>query len=300
MKRITICFAAFFIFNAICQSAIATPPQPPCDEEIEDKEVYENLILANDTVIQINNELELYRTEVADCIVNERVEIVLYYYLPKNFSSYDIVYSDDLTLSYVTNGSIGIGGYGEEGVINYDIVINSFKNKVIDIETNNRVQEFISKLNPKTGSLIDTNARISTDDGWIEYHQNSKSVRGYLLPNAINWSQFPEIKQAHEIIEQNLFIDELSSCSIGKDGGHSYTTTNFHDFEDDPWYLTVAIICDCGWKEVSLQLNSDGSYERLGITSDWCNLESSNTPGFELFIAICAIALFLFWKRKRI
>jgi hypothetical protein len=300
MKQKPIWLVLFIVLILLSQIVIATPPTPPCDEEIEDKEVYENIISSNDTIKQINEELEFYQIEVADCFVNEKVEITLYYKLPKNFSNYQIVYSDDLTLSYAKDGSIKILDGGEEKIFEYDEVIDTFESRVQEIENNARVQEFITKLNPTTGFLIDVNARISVNDGWIEYSQYSKLVRGYLLPNAINWSQFPEIKQAHEIIEQNLLINELSNCSIGKDGGHSYTTANFHDFEDSPWYLTVALICDCGWKDAFLQLNSDGSYERLEIESDWCNLESNNTPGFELILVLIAVVLVLFWQRRRI
>lgn len=306
MNRITIFLAMLLIFGVLYQSIIATPPTLPCDEEIEDKEVYENIILANEVVIQINDELELYNLEVADCINNERVEIVLYYYFPENYSSYDIIYSDDLALSYVTDGSIELGIYGEGDALNYDDVINAFKDKVVEIENNSRIQEFITKLHPNSCSLIDVNARMTSSDGdWIEYHQTGY-VRQYLLPNSIDWEQFPEIKQAHEIIEQNLLVDELSDCSIGTGAMHSYTTASNYE-GIGPWYITVALICGDEWKDACLQLNQDGSYERLSIEGSY-DVEYhggiSNDLLFMIIILIICIIVatfFIFsWKRKKI
>jgi len=48
MEKITICFDAFLIFSVLYQSVIATPLTLPCDEEIEDKEIYENIVVCGD------------------------------------------------------------------------------------------------------------------------------------------------------------------------------------------------------------------------------------------------------------
>lgn len=196
----------------------------------------------------------------------------LFYQLPSEFSPNNIIYRDKLVLSYCINGTLyhGYSLYGEETKsLNYQDVIDSFKDKIKEVESNERVKELIEKQIVTSGSFIEYHAKLSGQDGWVEYSNGSGEVRGYLLPNSAELEKFPEIKKAHEIVEKNLLIGELSDCTIGREGGHSYTLVQFHDNENTPWYITVALHCEKGWKDAYLQLNQDDSYERLEIRMDY-------------------------------
>ena len=65
--------------------------------------------------------------------------------------------------------------------------------------------------------------------------------------------------------QDELLVGTLASCSISRGDMHSYTDATFHDTPTGPWYLTVALTCDDGWKDAFVQINNDGSHERLEI-----------------------------------
>jgi hypothetical protein len=291
------------ILILLSQTVIATPPAQPCDEKIGDKKFYENIILSNDIIKQINNELELFRVDVADCFVGNRLEITMIYKFPINFSSYGIRYTDDLILYYLKNGSIELDYYGTD--LKYDSIVTIFEERINKLETNSRVKEFITKLNPTTCTLVDNIAYIYAEDPthrwsyYIKYHQMGDYVREYSLPTSDNWTDYSEIKQAQKIVMENP-LDESLNYSIDLN-----SVTAASDYQGNSlFYMYVPLISDHGRNTAFLQLNPNGSYERLNITGPW-SIEATSknepdiTPGFELVLLVIAFALILIWMKKK-
>jgi len=300
----------FFSLLLIVQSVSATPPTRICDEKITDKEFYKNAMLSNNIIKQINNKFEIYEIYVDDCFVGGQLRITAVYKLPAELSANNISYSYELLLSYSRDSPLRWGLFGEKGLLTYEAVLNETKNMIEDVETNPRVMEFISKLGPLVGSLAH-NTELRTENGRIEYSFSSGQVRGYLLPNALEWKQFPEIEMAHKIIEKQLLRDELADCIIGKgekvEEGHSYTLAQFHDSDNEPWYLRVALVCQDRVEEAVVNVNPDGSYELLGIDTTMKEFqklqEASRRYGqiiWLLALGISCIVIFLILRRKKL
>jgi len=261
--------------GVLALALMACPASVPCDEEVGDPQAYYRLVLSHPVVVQINDELGVPTVDVAPCFVNGKVRVCLTYRLAQSYSQYSILYHDQLILACAKDGMVEISDEGirRPEAFDRDSILGFFKTKVNEVENNARVREFLTKIGPRPGSRVSLHRAVveihGPDTGWIEYSLYKRQVRGYLLPNTVSWQEFPEIEQAHKIIEENLLTGELSNCSIGREKHHSYTTASFHDFETGPWYLTVALICQDGWKDAFLQLNHDGSYERLCIKMEY-------------------------------
>ena len=89
-------------------------------------------------------------------------------------------------------------------------------------------------------------------------------VTVYVLPNSVEWKSFPEIQQAHQIVEEKLLVGEWAGCSINREG-HAYTATAPRYEETDPWYIEVDLVCGGQWRQAALWLDTDGSYSRLEV-----------------------------------
>lgn len=252
------------------------PPKPPCDEKITDPEFYVNLLQSNPVVQEINSELSLRQVIISPCFVNNQVGIVIQYELPLAYSEYQVIYRDELRLSYTKDGDIGVPeGMDNPSDFQKIAILAYFKERIQEIESNPRIKEVIVKtgsdpLNPVLP--LSGQVEISrSGNNRVEYSYFYGLVRGYTLSNDMDWQEFPEIKQAHRAIEENLLVGELSDCSIGHGEMHSYTSAAFHDSLEMPWNLTVALICEDGWKDASVKINNDGSDADLKIVREYNN-----------------------------
>jgi hypothetical protein len=257
----------------VSSTLVACPPQPPCDEKISDPMIYENLVLSSPIIQQINDELVLRQVTVSPCFVDNKVGVGVLYELPSSYSEYHLVYSDYLNLAYSKDGAIEVsGGIEQPTTFERNAILTYFKGRIQEIESNRRIREVITKTKPDPlNPIIPLLGQLISRNGGnrIEYNFYSGLVRGYILSNDIDWQEFPEIKQAHTVIKEHLLVGSLSGCSIGHGEMHSYTSATLLDFPKRPWYLTVALICDDGWKDATVQINSDGSYERLAIEREY-------------------------------
>ena len=266
---------ANIVISIVCAFILAgCPPTLPCDKKIKDPTVYEKIALSNPIISQINSILTLRKMEISKCIVNKTVGINIWYNLPSDFSEFGIVYSDYLNLSYSLEGKFSVvESLHTPPEFNPDAILAHFKGKVKEIESNPRIREVILKTNPDPLNpvlpLFGQVEIMRSGSNRAEYSFYSHMVRGYLLSNDIDWQEFPEIKQAHQIIEKYLLVGDLSACKIGHGEMHAYTTTLFHDEPAQPWRMTVALICADHWKDASVQINADGSYEKLEISSNY-------------------------------
>lgn len=251
-------------------------PKPPCDEKIDQPKIYEDIVLANALIQQLNSELNLRQVNASPCFVDNKVGIGLLYELPTSYSEYGITYSDYLNLAYSKDGTIDVsGGITQPSAFEKGAILDYFQHRIRALEDNPRIKEVITKTepdpqNPVTPLWADVYVSRSNYNR-VNYSFYDGSVRGYTLSNAVDWQEFPEIKLAHKAIEAELLVGTLARCSISRGSMHSYTDAAFHDTPTGPWYLTVALTCDDGWKDAFVQINNDGSHERLAVRYEYNN-----------------------------
>lgn len=270
-SAVTIILCAITLFMLV-----GCPPKPPCDEKIDNPKIYENIVLSNPVVQQINSELTHGQVNISPCFVTNKVGVGILYVLPVSYSEYHLSYADYLNLAYSKDGTIELsGGITQPTAFERDTILAYFKQRTQEIESSPRIKEVITKTEPDPQNPVIPlfgQVLISRSGGnRVEYNFNSGLVRGYALSNDIDWQEFPEIKQARRAIEEHLLVGAFSGCSIGHGEMHSYTSADFHDSPTGPWYLTVALICDDGWKDAYVQINNDGTYEGLRIEHEYKN-----------------------------
>lgn len=197
------------------------------------------------------------------------------YELPMSYSEYNLTYIDYLSLAYSKDGTIEVsGGIKQPTAFENDSILAYFRQRIREIESNPRIREVITKTEPDLQNPVIRlfgQVQVIRRGNRVEYNFDSGLVRGYVLSNDIEWQTFPEIRQAHKAIEEHLLVGTLANCSIGRGQEHSYTSADFHDTPTGPWYMTVALICNDGWKDAFVQINDDGSYARLEIRYEYKN-----------------------------
>ncbi|MBM3129258.1 MAG: hypothetical protein FJ009_11630 [Chloroflexi bacterium] len=266
------------LLGALAVCLTACPPKPPCDEPIGSKQIYRDAILSHPVTLQLNDNLQFHDIIIAECFVKGELSIGLLYHLPADMSSFGVVYADWLGLAYAKDGRIQIvlQYTGERQPFTYENVIGLFKERISSAENNPspKVREFIAKVSPMQGNLSSC-CWLGTmpPSPWAEirYNANTKLVYEYLLPNSIQWSEFPEIERMHQIIEENLLVGNLSNCKIGKDDRHAYTRMQMTTAGDVWMNFSVALLCDDGWKDASVRLYPNGTYDQLVIQYEYKN-----------------------------
>jgi hypothetical protein len=237
---------------------------------------YEDIVLTNALIQQLNAELNLRQVNVSPCFVDNKVGIGILYELPTSYSEYSITYSDYLNLAYSKDGTIDVsGGVTQPTAFERSAILNYFQYRIHALEGNPRIKEVIAKTEPDVQNpVIPLWAGVTvsrSDRNRVSYSFYSDLVGGYTLSNDTDWREFPEIELAHKAIKEELLVGALASCSISRGSMHSYTDAAFHDTPTDPLYLTVALTCDDGWKDAFVQINNDGSHERLEIRYEYNN-----------------------------
>lgn len=252
-----------------------------CDERIENTDFYKNLVLSNETIEHLNQEWELSSSSINNCFVDNNLSIALRYDLPQDYSQYGIVYSTSLRAMYSKDGSISVildtlNNESKEKS-DYDKIVETFQNFITETETNSQIKEFIIKINPKEGHInslfskfdvsFSSNDQVfdqlGSPSSRIEYTKVTNSVREYKLTNSIEWDNFPIIKKAHDIIEEQLLNDEYSHCKIDKENVNSFTKVYGNS-------LSVDLTCTDGMKKASVYVYLDDSdsfirYEALKV-----------------------------------
>jgi hypothetical protein len=156
--------------------------------------------------------------------------------------------------------------------LNYESVIVNWKEKILVVENdpNPRVREFFEKIQPTNDSLINGHLSKQMQGGglwWIDYSFDlERQSYEYALPNAIDWSGFPEMKRAHRIVEENLAAINSKDCYIPKTGLPSATVGKQWGPENPAWFIDVPLTCPDSLKTASVKINPDGSFEWLRIT----------------------------------
>jgi hypothetical protein len=247
------------------------PPTPPCDEKISDPEPIRQSVQSNPVVQALNAALTQRQLTIAPCFVAGLAGVTIRYQLPASFSAYQAVYVDEVDLTYAKDGTVGLparldgpAAFQEQAILAY------FQDRIRQMESDPRVSELLSRTEPDPHNPvipIFEQPVLYRSGGWAEYSFFYGLVRGYLLSNDIEWKAFPEIGQAHTIIREHLLVGEYSLCQIGSGEMHGYTTASFHDSPEEPWFLTVALQCQDGWRDASVKIYPDGSYEKLEIVT---------------------------------
>lgn len=295
-----------------------------CDERIENTDFYKNLILSNETIERLNQEWELSSSSINNCFVDNNLSILLRYDLPQDYSQYGIVYSTSLRARYSKDGSISVildtlSNESKEKS-DYDKIVETFQNFITDAEANNRIKEFITKINPKKGHINSLYSKLgvsfSSNDQVIDqfgnpssrivYSQVTNPFRDYKLTNSIEWDNFPIIKEAHSIIEEQLLNDEYSHCKIDKENVNSFTQIYGSTL------VSVDLTCTDGMKKASVYVYLDDSdsfirYEALKVKnvnissiSDLINyLNSASLFLVFLLLGIAIVAYFFVKSEKK-
>jgi hypothetical protein len=267
---------AFFVIIFLIMTFLLAgcPSTLPCDEKVPNPKIIENLVLSNEVIQQINSELTLREVVISSCFVNNKVEIAVQYELPASYSAFNLSYIDNLFLDYFKEGNIELADHiRQPAAFELEATTNYFQQKIQELESNPRIREVLTSTNPDNSKPIipryEDMIISRSGDNRIEYSFYYGLVRGYTLSNNIEFLEFPEITLAHSIIEENLLVGPLSGCSIGRGDIHAYTSGALQDPLSGPWHLSVALICDDGWKDAFVQINNDGTFERLAIKNEY-------------------------------
>lgn len=244
---------------------------PPCDEVIEDPRPIEELVLADPVIRELNTKVKLRKPEVSPCFVDNKVSIVITYELPTSYSTYGVTYADHLSVFYSRDSTIGLAGNDVGGITvpkTYDVesILENSRERIKVIENNPRAKEVLENTVPDPANPVSylSNWQVLRYGNQLKYNFYHEIVDEYILSNDIEWQNFPEITQSHQIIEKYLLVSDLANCQIARDEKHEYTATNFHQ-SNGPWFMTVQIKCEDGYKDAYVQINYDGSFERLGL-----------------------------------
>lgn len=246
----------------------------PCDEKISDPEAIKAAIQSHPVIQALNSEWTLRDMVISPCFTNGKASVTITYQLPAAYSEFQVIYFDQFSLACSKGGTIELAtGANSPSEFDQSALEAYFKGKINEIESNPRVREVIVKTKPdplNPANPISGQATIFRSGyNRVEYNFFYGLVRGYMLSNDIDWREFPEIEQAHQVIQEHLLIGDLAGCVIGTGDAHSYTEAKFHDSVDAPWNLTVAISCPDGWKDAAVRINPDGTYEELRIATDY-------------------------------
>ena len=260
---------ALLFVCVLALSLISCPPAQPCDEQVVDKEVLRDAALSHPETEKLSTFVSIRDVSVSDCYVDGVASIFVTIEVPPEYSTYGFRYSDHLSLRYSREGALSLGPSANPGTssLESDEVMRLVSSMIADAESNLRVTEFLEKLGTSILSepirLDQGVARYEVEHGWIVYRLFANRVDEYSVPNSIHWREFPEIDQAHAIIEEKLLVGANSRCVISRGDLHSYTLLSFHYAEHEPLNLTVALDCDGEWLQAFVKLRPDGTYERL-------------------------------------
>ncbi len=271
VKRIGISLVLILLAYALADCSAP----PPCDERIEDRQQLQYDVMSNPLIEHVSKTLHMLHVFTSECYIDGKAQVIIRYALLPEYSKYGFIYTDNLYVSYLkTSGEIEIENSNTQETmpLRFNAIIDMFKNRVNDIKSAPRVQEFLANIKVETSqypiSLGDDGNRATIQSQDHRYRINyilfANNVRGYFLPNNITWHEFPEIQRAHEIIVNDLLIGDLSNCNIDYSDELGYTSVDFHDF--DKWYITVSVVCPYYVHKLAwVQLNADNSYERLKL-----------------------------------
>jgi hypothetical protein len=269
-------------FIARCVDNACVERESTCGEEIESLSHYVEIVRSHPAIEQLNLELNLLEVQVpGPCVIDGKVSAKLRYELPANLSSFDIIYKTDLNVLYhVDDGELeliddsSLGSTGTQAIIDPAVALSPSIKKITEIENDPRVVEFLTKLDyskPRNVFLNVTTIRLHAEGGFIEFSfpswREQSLVNHYIVPNAIEWLAFPEINQAHQLIQDNLLVGDWAHCFINNaDESANSNTMSFRGFEEhEPWMLEVGLDCDGELRTAVVIINPDGSYQRLEI-----------------------------------
>lgn len=257
--------AAFFLI-LLSFTLTACPPKDPCDEKLQNPGPIKDLVVTSPVVNQLSQEFTLKSALVAECFVEDQTGVSLQFEIPTYYSQYHIPYILPVSVTLWKDGTIEMD--------DYQVILANVETGIHTIETHPQVAEFLAHMIVRQGWPVNLHlmdivsihgTSPSGQSGHIEIELPSRLVTAYGLPNEIDWPSFPEVEQAHKIIEENLLINDLSDCHISTVDERGGTRSQFHYQKNGPWFLTVTLICTNGRKDAFLQLNPDGSYEQLSI-----------------------------------
>jgi hypothetical protein len=269
-------------YIARCVDNVCVERESSCGEEIESPDNYVAILRSHPALEQLNLEMNLLDVQILDsCVIDGKVRAKLRYELPAYLSSYNVRYTTDWIFYYhVDDGKLEFGSDPAQGsadiptIFDPNVIMGPSIEKINQIENDPRVSEFLTRAvwYPALGNvyLSTTTVRLSARRGYIEFsfpfEREEGLVTHYYLPNFIEWVNFPEVVQAHQLIQENLLVGDWEYCIInrGKTAHSGTLSTRLYE-EDEPWWIDVDLDCDGEWKTAGVNIFPDGSYQRLGF-----------------------------------
>lgn len=282
---------------------------------VEDQIPYENLVLSNEIIRQLNDELGPIESDaivITDCfddISKGNFEASMLYKIPKSYSKFRIDYSEIIFISYQNGSFFEVDEKRNLITLNYDNIIEKIINKITLIESNSRIKEFIIRLNTKTGTLYRNEILGANNSSRIIFKFSDEleevSVTEYRVPNSIELNEFPEVKKFHSMVNCSVMREEYSYTEgyISGDKWSMRTTTYCND-RDYPYLEERALISKDTKVEDVKDTKVDYYSKELESTS--IERESVKTDNKSIYwivgliiVIILIIVLFLIIKKRR-
>lgn len=249
------------------------PPTPPCDEKISDPAPIESAILHSPALVEVDAVYTFRRITLASCFVDGKVDAIILYSLPAAYSEFSAEYKDELHLAYPKDGALELVNWitGERKPLTPAAVEDYFRARVQEIEANPRVRELFARTGAdpyNAENPLMTGEIFRSGSNRVEYSFILKAVFRYSLSNDIPWQEYPEIAMAHQALHSSLLVGSLAGCAVGSGEMHGYTLGTWEP-GTGPWHMTVALQCPEGWKDASVQINPDGSFEKAAIQTEY-------------------------------
>ena len=146
----------------------------PCDEEITDKNYYQNVVLNHPEVVKLKNFFGELEVIIPDCFVKETAVVTLKFQAVKNIQLI-LPYKIDLFIELKKNLQV-VDRAGKN--LDAAQIIDFIKNLISEIEMQNRILEFIEKMKPEKGSI----GIYDFDDVIISLYGNSNYITSMKTP----------------------------------------------------------------------------------------------------------------------
>jgi len=244
---------------------------PTCQATLSDEQVAarRDAILSLPALRQLTQEADNIQFRLSNCAVNDQVGGLLDFTLPPSYSQFGVIYRPiiDFHLAWANLDEITLVWDNTPLPMDYVAISDRFRAKIMEYESAPEVREYLAYQKPGTTILYAQSVAYITEGvprSTILYWLSEHRVASYNLPNSMRWPSFPEIEQAHQIVQQHLLTGKLAQCQIGMEGLFSLTAREVIPGKD-AYRMRVHLQCPDKVRQAGLDLYPDGHFEKLEI-----------------------------------